>query len=30
MKKRFAPLLKANKQIDFFIKNFPNSDYSMI
>jgi len=28
-KKDIAPLLKANKQIDFFIKNFPNSDYSI-
>ena len=28
-KRDFNPLIKANKQIDFFLKKYPNSDYAI-
>ena len=28
-KKDLAPLIKANKKIDFFLKSYPNSEYAM-
>ena len=28
-KKILKPLLQANKKIDFFLKNFPNTEYAI-